>query len=119
MAKRILMLAFALSAAPLLAATLAGVTMPDTITVGDRTLVLNGTGVRSKPVKVWEGCTEHKSGDAKAIIQADPSRVCSTSSTARSTAEDGRVLHRGLRREPAWQGQEPAADRPVPGRSRR
>jgi hypothetical protein len=74
MSKRILTLVFALVSAPLLAATLAGITMPDTITVGDRTLVLNGMGVRSKLfVKVYVGglYLEQKSGDAKAIIQAD------------------------------------------------
>ena len=74
MPRRILVLVFVLFGAPLLAATLAGVTLPDTITVGDRTLVLNGMGVRSKLfVKVYVGglYLEQKSGDARAIIQAE------------------------------------------------
>jgi Chalcone isomerase-like len=74
MTKRIFVLLFTLSAVPALAATLAGVTMPDTITIGDRTLVLNGMGVRSKLfVKVYVGglYLEQKSGDAGAIIRAD------------------------------------------------
>lgn len=74
MSRRILVLVFVLFGAPLLAATLAGVTLPDTITVDDRTLVLNGMGVRSKLfIKVYVGglYLEQKSGDARAIIQAE------------------------------------------------
>lgn len=64
-------------AVPALAATLAGVTFPDSVTVGDRTLVLNGMGVRSKwMVKVYVGglYLERKSTDAAAVIQADASK---------------------------------------------
>lgn len=70
--------AFALTA-PLLAATLADVTFPDSITVGSNTLVLNGMGLRSKMfIKVYVGglYLEKKTGDANAIIQSDaPKRV--------------------------------------------
>ena len=64
---------------PLLAATLADVTLPDTITVNNQTLVLNGLGLRSKMfIKVYVGglYIEKKTTDAAAIIQADtPKRV--------------------------------------------
>jgi hypothetical protein len=68
-----LILALALGA-PLTAATLAGVTMPDSITVAGKTLALNGMGVRSKLViKVYVGglYLEQKSTDAVAILQSD------------------------------------------------
>jgi hypothetical protein len=58
----------------LAAATLAGVTLPDTIQVGGKTLVLNGLGVRTKyTVKVYVGglYLEQKSSDSNAIIKAD------------------------------------------------
>ncbi len=61
-------------AAPLVAATLAGVTMPDSITVAGKTLALNGMGVRSKLIiKVYVGglYVEQKSGDANAILASD------------------------------------------------
>jgi hypothetical protein len=61
----------------LLAATLADVTMPDTITVGSQTLVLNGLGLRTKLfVKVYVGglYLEKKSADAAAIAQADSTK---------------------------------------------
>jgi hypothetical protein len=66
----------AMSAA-LLAATLADVTLPDTITVGNQTLVLNGLGLRSKMfIKVYVGglYLEKKTGDATAIIQSDTAK---------------------------------------------
>ena len=56
------------------AATLAGVTLPDTEQVGGKTLVLNGMGIRSKMmVKVYVGglYLEQKSSDPNAIIKAD------------------------------------------------
>jgi hypothetical protein len=59
------------------AATLADVTLPDTITVGSQTLVLNGLGLRSKLfVKVYVGglYLEKKTGDAAAIVQADATK---------------------------------------------
>ena len=41
---------------PILAATLADVTLPDTVTVGNQTLVLNGMGLRTKLfIKVYVG----------------------------------------------------------------
>jgi len=63
----------------LAAATLADVTLPDTITVGNQTLVLNGMGLRSKMfIKVYVGglYLEKKTNDAAAVIQSDsPKRV--------------------------------------------
>lgn len=59
---------------PVLAATLASVTLPDTVTVANRTLVLNGMGLRSKLfVKVYVAglYLEKKSGNAAAIVQED------------------------------------------------
>ncbi len=66
----------ALSASAL-AATLAGVTLPDTATVDNKTLVLNGMGVRTKFfVKVYVAglYLEKKSQDAPAIVQADSTK---------------------------------------------
>lgn len=61
------------------AATVAGVNLPDTTTVGDKTLVLNGLGLRTEfMVKVYVGglYLEHKSSDAGGIIKADvPKRI--------------------------------------------
>jgi hypothetical protein len=61
------------------AATLAGVTLPDTVQVGATTLVLNGLGLRKKfVVKVYVAglYLEKKSSDADAIIKADePKRI--------------------------------------------
>jgi len=62
---------------PVLADTLAGVTLPETVTVGNKTLVLNGMGVRTKFfVKVYAAglYLEKKSADANAIIQADAAK---------------------------------------------
>jgi len=62
---------------PVLADTLAGVTLPETVTVGSKTLVLNGMGVRTKFfVKVYVAglYLEKKSADANAIIQADAAK---------------------------------------------
>src|SRR6185312_5440667 len=56
------------------AASLAGVTLPDTEQVAGKTLVLNGMGIRTKyMVKVYVGglYLEQKSSDANAIIKAD------------------------------------------------
>jgi Chalcone isomerase-like len=61
------------------AAKLAGVTLPDTATVGDKSLVLNGLGVRSEfMVKVYVAglYLEHKSSDPGAIVKVDaPKRI--------------------------------------------
>jgi hypothetical protein len=72
--------AFVLAAAlNLLGASLAGVTLPDTVEVGGTSLVLNGMGLRSRfIVKVYVGglYVEQKTADANAIIQADaPKRM--------------------------------------------
>ncbi len=60
-------------------ATLAGVTLPDSIQVGGKTLVLNGLGLRTKfVVKVYVAglYLEQKSSDANAILKADaPKRL--------------------------------------------
>ena len=72
-------LAVTLSAVDLCAASLAGVTMPDTVQVAGKTLVLNGLGLRSKyMVKVYVAglYLEQKSSDANAIIKVDaPKRI--------------------------------------------
>jgi len=61
------------------AATLAGVTLPDSVQAGGRTLMLNGVGLRKKfVVKVYVAglYLEQKSSDADGIIKADaPKRV--------------------------------------------
>lgn len=72
-------LAIVLIAAPVLAATLAGVTLPDTVTVDGKPLVLNGMGLRTKMfVKVYVGglYLEKKGTDGAAIAAADaPKRL--------------------------------------------
>jgi len=61
------------------AASLAGVTLPDTVQVGGTTLVLNGLGLRKKfVVKVYVAglYLQQKSSDPDAIIKADaPKRI--------------------------------------------
>jgi len=61
------------------AATLAGVTLPDTAQIGSTTLVLNGLGLRTKyMVKVYVAglYLPQRSPDAAAIISADaPKRI--------------------------------------------
>jgi hypothetical protein len=61
------------------AASLAGVTLPDSQQVAGKTLVLNGLGLRTKfMVKVYVAglYLEQKSSDANAIIKADaPKRI--------------------------------------------
>lgn len=62
---------------PLIAATLADVTLPDTVTVGNQTLVLNGMGLRTKMfMKIYVGglYVEKKTGDSIAIIQGDATK---------------------------------------------
>lgn len=79
MRKLLLLLAALAVAAPVVAATLAGVTLPDSVSVAGRTLALNGMGVRTKVVfKVYVGglYLEKKTSDAAAVIQADaPKRI--------------------------------------------
>jgi hypothetical protein len=59
--------------------TLAGVTLPDTVQAGGKTLVLNGLGLRKKfMVKVYVAglYLEQKSSDPAAILKADtPKRI--------------------------------------------
>lgn len=63
----------------LLAGTLAGVTLPETVQAGGKTLVLNGLGLRKKyMVKVYVAglYLEQKSSDPSAILKADaPKRI--------------------------------------------
>ncbi len=59
---------------PALAKEVAGVTVPETVTLGARTLQLNGAGLRSKLfIKVYVGALylEKKAGDVNAILSAD------------------------------------------------
>ncbi len=67
-------LSLLLSTLTLNAASLAGVTLPDTQNVGGKTLVLNGLGIRTKMmVKVYVAglYLEQKTSDANAIIKSD------------------------------------------------
>ena len=76
----LLVMILALGLTPdLQAGTLAGVTLPDTVTVGNTSLLLNGMGLRTKfVVKVYAAglYLPQKSSDAAAIIKADePKRI--------------------------------------------
>jgi hypothetical protein len=74
-----LVLVVTLAAIELGAASLNGVTLPDTVQVAGKNLVLNGLGLRTKyMVKVYIAglYLEQKSSDANAIIKADaPKRI--------------------------------------------
>ena len=64
-------------ALPARARELSGVTMPDSVTAGEKTLKLNGMGVRKKAIfKVYVGALylESASKDAAAILAADAPR---------------------------------------------
>jgi hypothetical protein len=78
----ILLAAAALAAAvpsrPAFARELAGVNMPETLSVGDKTLKLNGLGLRKKAIfKVYVGglYLEAPSKDAAAILAADQAKA--------------------------------------------
>jgi hypothetical protein len=61
-----------------LAGELAGITMPDTLKVGDKTLRLNGLGLRKKSVfKVYVGglYLDSPSKDAGAIVASDQAKA--------------------------------------------
>jgi hypothetical protein len=63
-----------MAARPLAARELAGVNLPDTLSAGDKTLKLNGLGLRKKAIfKVYVGglYLEAPSKDAAAILAAD------------------------------------------------
>ena len=69
--------ALALAAAPLFAASVDGVHIPDTVTVGSKTLKLNGAGVRRKMiVRVYVAALylENTSKDAAAIIASNETK---------------------------------------------
>jgi hypothetical protein len=73
--------ALAAPATPAIAASLAGVTVPDTVQVGDQQLVLNGLGLRSKLfIKVYVAALHlaQKQHDAAAIMAADTPRQMSS-----------------------------------------
>lgn len=75
-----LLLATAMLTGPALsAATLAGVTLPDSVQAGGKTLVLNGLGLRSRMMfKVYVAglYVEQKNADGAAIYNADaPKRI--------------------------------------------
>jgi len=76
--RRIATLALAiLIAAPLVAGTLAGVSMPESSKAGDHPLVLNGMGLRSKAMfKVYVAglYLPEKQGDWQAVLAADTPR---------------------------------------------
>ncbi|HOC17826.1 MAG TPA: chalcone isomerase family protein [Vicinamibacterales bacterium] len=77
MRRLVLVLAALAIAVPAVAGTLAGVTLPDSISVGGRTLALNGMGVRTKVFfKVYVGglYLEKKTTDAAEVIQSDAAR---------------------------------------------
>lgn len=66
----------ALTATPALAGTLAGVTMPDRVPLGQSQLVLNGMGLRQATmfkvdVYVAGLYLEHRSSDPRAILESD------------------------------------------------
>lgn len=77
------LVAFALSglflaARPLAAKELAGVKLPDTLSAGDKTLTLNGLGLRKKAIfKVYVGglYLEAPSKDPAAIVAADAAKA--------------------------------------------
>ena len=74
----IAMLAFALVVSATQAAELAGVTLPDSLKVGDKSLVLNGLGLRKKAVFKVYVCglyLDSPSKDAGAILAADRARA--------------------------------------------
>jgi Chalcone isomerase-like len=59
------------------AASLAGVTLPDTVTVGNTQLLLNGLGLRTKfmvTVYVAGLYLAQKSSDADAVVKADEAK---------------------------------------------
>ena len=71
-------LAAAIPARPAAAKELAGVTMPETLSVGDKTLKLNGLGLRKKAFfKVYVGglYLEAPSTDASAILASDQAKA--------------------------------------------
>ncbi len=74
---RFALLASLILAMPALALELEGVKMPDTVTMGDKTLVLNGQGLRKKFVfKVYVAglYLEKKSKSGDSILAADTAR---------------------------------------------
>ena len=72
------MLALSMLGTATLAAELAGATLPDTLSAGDKTLKLNGLGLRKKAMfKVYVGglYLESPSKDAGRILASDQARA--------------------------------------------
>lgn len=79
MRKTLLVLVALVLALPAAAGKLAGVTLPDDVSVGGRTLVLNGLGLREATVLMVDVYVaglyvEAKSSDPKAILRADQTK---------------------------------------------
>ncbi|KAB2957113.1 MAG: hypothetical protein F9K18_12920 [Thermoanaerobaculia bacterium] len=73
----VLLLASELTPSPAAAATVAGVSLPDSIIVGQTPMVLNGADLRSKMfIKVYVGALylTERNGDAAAVLAADSAR---------------------------------------------
>ena len=76
MRKALILVVAVLLALPAAAAKLAGVTLPDQVSVGDKTLVLNGLGLREATVLMVDVYVaglylETKSSDPSAILKPD------------------------------------------------
>ena len=88
------------AATPTYAGSLAGVTLPDSTSVGGKTLVLNGLGLRSKLfIKIYVGglYVETKSVDAAALIAADaPKKLVMHFLYAPSKAQMTDAFHEGF-----------------------
>lgn len=76
MYRYLLLILVLLTASPAAAGTLEGVTMPDTMQVNGKTLVLNGMGLRRKIVKVYVAglYLPAKETNAEKILAADTER---------------------------------------------
>lgn len=97
------------------ARTFAGVTVPDTVTVGGQTLVLNGMGLREKYfLDVYVGALylPSASRDASAIIQLDaPKRVTMHFIYEEVPREKIiETLYEGLAKVPQYSGLKPQMD---------
>ena len=88
------------AAAPARAGSLAGVTLPDSSSVGGKTLALNGLGLRSKLfIKIYVGglYLESKSADPAAILAADtPKKLVMHFLYAPSKAQMTDAFHEGF-----------------------
>ncbi len=94
------LIAVTLSSLPARAGSLAGVTLPDSASVGGKTLTLNGLGLRSKLfIKIYVGglYLGTKSSDAAAILAADaPKKLVLHFLYAPSKGQMTDALHEGF-----------------------